>query len=145
MNDRPRATGSRRSRQGVIVIVVLVCVVVALAMFAAIARQAAAARNLGQKHAREAQADWLAESALERAAWRLAADADYTGETWTVSAELLGGSDSAVVAIEVKPIPEQPNRRTVHVRADYPDDPQYRVRRTKQTEVELILGTSIDE
>ncbi|MHC4179342.1 MAG: hypothetical protein ACYSWU_17655, partial [Planctomycetota bacterium] len=61
----------------------------------------------------------------------------YAGETWTLSADQLGGSEVAVVTIGVETVPEQLNRRLVRVQADYPDHPQHRSRQTKQVWVQL--------
>ena len=139
-------------RRGAVMVMVLVCAMVALVIFASIVRLAAAGRRITDQQSRQVQATWLAESGLERAAWRLAADADYTGETWTISAEEFEVTDAtavkiavvkiavvkiAVVKIEVQTIPEQPNRRLVSIRADYPDHPQHRSRQSKQAVVQL--------
>jgi Tfp pilus assembly protein PilV len=124
-------------RQGAVLVLVIVCVVVALVLLLSIAKLAAAGRRMTDQQSWQLQATWLAESGLERAAWRLAADADYTGETWTLSADQLADDDSAVVAIQVEPLPEQPNRRLVRVQADYPDHPQHRARQSTQAVVQL--------
>jgi Tfp pilus assembly protein PilV len=81
------------------------------------------------------QAQWLAESGLERAAWRLAADPQYTGEVWKLPAEQLDGTAAAAVRIEVETVSDQPNRRLVRAQADYPDDPHDRARQTKEAVV----------
>jgi Tfp pilus assembly protein PilX len=135
-NHLPNAA-NRHSRQGAVLVVVLVCAMVALVIFASIVKLAAAGRRMADERSWEVQAIWLAESGLERAAWRLTADADYTGETWTLSADQLAAADGAVVEIQVEPIPEQPNRRLVRVQADYPDHPQHRARQSKQVVVQL--------
>ena len=83
------------------------------------------------------QAAWLAESALQRAAGRLAIDDTYTGETWTIPAEELTGTDGGLVVIEVAAVPNDPSRREVRVRADYPNHPQHRARQSRQTIVQL--------
>ena len=83
------------------------------------------------------QCSWLAESGLDRAASRLALDPMYPGETWTLPAAALRGPEGATVTIRVEPVPDQSLRRLVHVQADYPDDPQQRVRLGKQAVVEL--------
>jgi Tfp pilus assembly protein PilV len=119
---------------------VLVCAMVALAILVSLVKLAVAERRLVDQQAWQTQAAWLAESGLERAAWRLAADASYTGETWTLSPEQLTAADSAVVRIQVEAIPQQPNRRLVSVQADYPDHPQHRSRESKQAVVELAQG-----
>ena len=98
---------------------------------------AAAGRRMMRTETWQVQAAWLAESGLERAAARLAADADYQGETWALSAEQLAGPEGAAVKIEVKPIAEQPGQRLVRVQADYPGDSQHRARHSKQAVVQV--------
>ena len=118
---------------------VIVCAMVTLAIFISILKLAAAGRKMSHQRAWQVQATWLAESALERAAWRLAADAGYQGETWTLSAEEIGGAEAALVEIRVESITEQPNRRLVRIQADYPDHPQHRARQSKQAVVRVKL------
>jgi len=129
-------------RRGAVLIVVLACLAVALLVMASLVRMAVLQRNQMQVGARQLQARWLAESALERAAARLAADPKYSGETWSLPAGALGGRDGAVVKIEVVKIEVetaagQPARRLVRVQADYPDHPHLRVRHTRQLAVEI--------
>ncbi len=92
-----------------------------------------AALRLGEVRAseRRLQAEWLAESALDRAAARLSARPDYPGETWDVPASEIGGPDGGTVVIEVKPVPGRPDRRSVRVRADYPRDAPRRARESR--------------
>jgi len=118
---------------------VLVCAMVALAILVSMVKLAAADRRMVDQQSWQVQAAWLAESGLERAAWRLAADADYKGETWTLPTVQVAATDAAVVRIQVETIPEQPNRRLVRVQADYPDHPQHRARESKQAVLELKL------
>jgi hypothetical protein len=118
-------------------IVAMICVAVATATMISLVHLAMGQRSRVRAEAHRLQCSWLAESALDRAAWRLAADPKYPGETWNLPAETFGGSDPAVVIIQVEPIPEQPMRRLVRVRADYPDHPRDRVRLSKQAVVEL--------
>ena len=123
-------------RRGAVLVVVLVCLAVAAAMFVVLVKLAATGRQSMQTQCWRMQAQWLAESGLERAAARLAADAKYTNETWTLAAEELGG-DAGVVRIRTEAVADQPNRRLVSVEADYPDDPQHRVRCNKQIVVDV--------
>ena len=83
------------------------------------------------------QAMWLAESGLQRASVRLAGSADYTGETWVVSAESLGGDRDGRVEICVEPVADEPNARRVHVTADYPAESEYRKRHSKHIQLSL--------
>ena len=105
-------------------------------MFVVLAKGAKAGREASELQFREVQAAWLAESGVERAAARLAADVKYTGETWTIPPDELGGENRATVRIEVTPAPGEPNRKTVSVTADYPDDPQHRSRCVKQVSID---------
>lgn len=116
---------------------VIVCAMVTLVIFISIVKLAVAGRRMSHQRSWQVQATWLAESALERAAWRLAADADYTGETWTLPAQQIGGSEAAVVEIRVETITEQPNRRLVRIQANYPEHPQHRARQSKQAVVQV--------
>jgi Tfp pilus assembly protein PilX len=129
-----RARGGRR--RGVILIVVLVCLAVAGAIAMSLLRTAAAARRAAETRLRHAQAQWLAESGLERAAARLAVDPRYAGEVWSTAAgELDGGT--GVVRIEVDAAAARPDCRIVRVRADFPDDPHDRARQTKEVLIRL--------
>ena len=82
------------------------------------------------------------ESGLARAAARLAANPDYQGETWALSASSLGGRDAGEVTIVVKPLEKSASRRRVRVEADYPSgDPTRRARQSKQ----LIVDVGTDQ
>jgi Tfp pilus assembly protein PilV len=93
----------------------------------------------GREQSRQAeqrlQADWLAESGLERAAARLAAKLDYSGEVWNIAAAELSGPDGARVEIRVSPVAGRAGSRRVTVAADFPADP---FRRSRVTE-EMVL------
>jgi hypothetical protein len=91
------------------------------------------------------QAEWLAESGIERAAARLADSGDYTGETWEVSPEQLGQGTTGVVTIEVERVDVQPNLRQVRVRADYLRDGVRSARQSKETEVQIKQPPSENE
>jgi len=117
--------------------VAIVCIAVASVIFLSVLRLSVAQRTRAEAQAWQIQAAWLAESALERAAARLADDPDYEGETWSLSADDLGTRHGAVVTIQAETIPEQKQRRRIRVEADYPDHPQHRARRSKQIVVEV--------
>lgn len=143
---RSRYRNQKRNRRGVAVVCALVCMVIAAAVFAMILRQVGLSRRVVGEAQQQRQATWLVESGIERAVARLATDPEYNGETWNLTAENLGGrnseegeldGDSGVVTIEIETVPEQPNRRAVHVRADYPDHPHHRARREKQVTIDL--------
>ena len=127
------------NRRGAAVILALVCLTMAAMLMAVMARVALTTSQQARDEGRRLQAAWLVESGLQRAGAQLAADSDYAGETWTIPASVLGTGHDAVVLIEVRASDAEPQQRTVRVRADYPDDPVHRVRKSKQLVVELVL------
>ncbi len=86
---------------------------------------------------RRLQAEWLAESALDRAAACLAVEPGYRGETWIIPAEHFNGRDAAEVRIEIRPAPDDAARRVVHARADYPAAGTRRARQSR--EITIVL------
>ena len=133
-NPLPKGEGTKQ--RGAVLVVVLVCLMMATALFVLVVRQALAERRAIEMRCGGVQALWLAEAGVERAAARLAADPKYAGETWTISTAELGGSDGALVRIEVKAIADRPQRRLVRVEADYADAPERRCRQVKQIVVD---------
>lgn len=127
----------RGKRRGVILILVLACLAIASVLLITGIKLALSSHHVARTFGWSVQAQWLAESGLERAAAQLAADADYSGETWKIPADNLGGADAGIVTIEVKPVTGQTNRRLVKVQSDFPDDPQDRVRYSKELTLEL--------
>lgn len=120
------------SRRGAFMIVILVCLMVAGILLGSLLRLALLqSRQLGSEQMR-LQAEWLADSGLERAGARLARDASYSGETWTIEPTRLGGTDGAAVIIRVENIQEQANNRSVVVEAAYPAEGPQQARRTRQ-------------
>lgn len=81
------------------------------------------------------QSETLADAGLDRAFARLAADPSYAGERWEVSAASLGlpagdaGGPAAVVTIAVA---SEGEARMVRVQADYPVEPERRVRSSRR-------------
>jgi len=123
--------------KGVATVLLLVSLAVATMIFLSVLKLIAVQRQSVASQARQAQADWLAESALERAAARLSADPGYHGETWKISPQEIDSRDGAAIVIRVDEVPGKPDRRAVHVQADYPDDPYERARQVRDTIVPL--------
>jgi hypothetical protein len=117
-------------------VVVLICFALAAAMFVLVARQAIFSHQIAETQVWTIQAQWVAEAALERTAARLAANADYAGETWDIPAAELSGDHDAVAKIRVEKVADHPNRRLVRVEADYPVAPVHRSRWTAQVVID---------
>jgi hypothetical protein len=106
---RPSSTAAaidcRYSRQGVVLVTLVVLMAIALTLFGIWAQSAV------HEHRRQASRLWrvqaarLAEAGLARAVARRAADPQYAGEVWSVPAESLGGIYPAKVQIRVGPTP----------------------------------------
>jgi len=123
--------GFQRRRRGAILVVVLVCLAIATALSVVVVGHIATDRRGAQMDYRRLQASWLAEAGIERAASRLAADPEYTGETWNVSTRDLATGGSGVVSIQVEAMAGRPQQRSVRVEAEYADTPDYRCRHVK--------------
>jgi Tfp pilus assembly protein PilX len=129
-------------RRGAVLIVILVCFAVAAVLFMLVASQSVVAHRASERQLWTSQARWVAEAAMERAAARLIADANYAGETWTIPAAELSGKEAAVARIRVERVADRPNRRLIRVEADYPDAPVHRSRWTTQITIDRPAPTT---
>jgi type II secretory pathway component PulK len=126
-----------------VLVFVLVCLAVAMTMVAGWVTVAATQARQSRALEDRLQAAWLAESAVGRAAARLRAQPDYQGETWEIAGEEFGGQSKAglaaggVAVISVQTDAENPRRRRVAVRAEYPATGTRVNRISKQIVVDL--------
>jgi len=148
-----RAQAVQPSR-GLTVVAVLVCLIIVTLVTSAVLKVGLAQRELARVQERRLQAEWLAQSGIERALARLDGDRNYAGETWPIAASELGlnerapasargdreGSAAAVVLIAVERVPGDLSRRRVRAQADYPRDPPRRSRHTTEIMIELELS-----
>jgi Tfp pilus assembly protein PilX len=146
-----RSRYQKRSRRALTTVAVLVCLIVITLIGAALLKVGLAQRNQVRAQEHRLQAEWLAESGLDRALGRLAADKNYPGEEWPVLAQDLSvpasraighhsGSSvqpAAMITIAVDRVKENGTRRQIRVQADYPLDPPARSRHTKQMLIDL--------
>ncbi len=132
MIDRPSPR-----RRGLTSVAALIALMIIALVCAAILKVGLARRSDVMAAERRLQADWLVESALDRASARLARSPDYPGETWEIPAEAFGGRGAASVTIRVEPVADAPGRRRVAVRADYPSGSSLRARRARETIMDI--------
>ena len=118
-------------RNGFLMFAALVCIALTVALVGLIARMMVVDMQYDRARLRNMQCQWLVEAGVQRAAARLAADPGFAGETWHVGPEHLDGRHAGVVRIAVVAPTEEPAERTIHIQADYPDDPHLRVRHTR--------------
>jgi hypothetical protein len=127
-------------------VAVLVCLVVVTLVSGVLLRIGLAHRDQVRSQEHRLQAEWLAQSGLDRALARIAADPNYPGETWKLTHRDLGLTEvpgaepapAAVVAIKVEPAgsPGNSGQKLIKVQADYPPDLPRRSRHSLQVSVE---------
>jgi hypothetical protein len=134
------------------VVAVLICLVVLTVTSGAVLRVCLAHRALVRAEEHRLQAQWLAESGVQRALARLAVDHEYAGETWALGEVDLGLPErppakgttqdsvrgAALVTIVVERVREgDAGGRRLRVQADYPRDAPARSRHSKQVLIDL--------
>jgi Tfp pilus assembly protein PilV len=118
-------------------VIVLIALIVIAIICAALLKVSVARRSNIKAEERRVQAALLAESGIDRAVSRLSASRDYTGETWEISSEDLGGRGPAVVLIAVVPGPDPLEDRKVRVTADFPARSEYRTRESRELSITI--------
>jgi len=134
-NARNRDSLRGQSRRGMVFIGVLIVLAVVSTLVVGWISNGFARRGHDRQAEQRLQAEWLAESALERAAARLAADPSYSGEAWSIAAAELSQPEAGRIEIHVARIADRPGAREISVVADYPADSQRRSRIEKQVVV----------
>jgi Tfp pilus assembly protein PilX len=130
-NVSPRRVSSRAARRGMVLVGVLVCLAAAALTIMAILRTTTIELRQLRTQQQHLQADRLAEAGVERARAQLSLSPTYTGETWTVTADELGSTAAATVMITISEVKDQANQRQIHAQADYPNDSERRVRKSR--------------
>jgi type II secretory pathway component PulK len=124
-------------RRGGVMVIALVCMTVSMLLIGALLRLAVIDRRQIRADHSRLQSDWLAESALDRAAHRLRADPAYTGDQWEIPATDLGGRHAGRVEIAVAAVQGDNSRRSVTVVALYPVGADRFSQRTKTITVRI--------
>lgn len=106
-----------RRRRAMLVMTVLACLTLVMLLMVAWLKIAALERGQLRAQQNLMQAEYLATSALSRAAARLAADPNYEGETLSPTAEMLATSTGATVTIRVEAVEDDPLARRVSATA----------------------------
>lgn len=117
-----------------VLIVLIVLFAISMTLFGLWAQSAVREHQRLALEAYRMQAMRLAESGVSRAVARLAADPQYDGERWTVSAADLGGRHAAEVTIRVTSASEA-SRRHVEAIARYPVDSDRRAQVTRRRDI----------
>ncbi len=116
-----------RVRTGIALPLILVCLVVVMLLAAAVTQAVVIYARQASMLQHQQQAQWLADSGLQRALHRVRADRQYGGEQWRLPASILGGTEDAVVAIQVAPAEQGTDKWNIRIEASYPELPPQRV------------------
>lgn len=128
-----RRLGTRR--QGIVLIVSLVCLVIVMALIGGLLQGTLRARRQLHVERDRRQTELLLHAGIDRAALRLATEADYRGETWALPAESILGSGAGQVTIEAsREADDRPWQ--VHVVAEYPAGSELSIRRSRTIHVQ---------
>ena len=129
-------------RRGLAIFPAFICLVLVTLMSGVLLKLAASHRALTRSEQRKAQADWLVESGVSRAAARLATNSAYPGETWEIPANEMAGGSAAIVRITVESMEKNKKGRRIRFEADYPRGDTLRARSSKSLSITLGPGTS---
>jgi hypothetical protein len=143
----PRQARRQRRPAAILIVALVTLLVVSSLVLSMVKRALNDRRQLRQEHDLQ-QVELLVDAGLRRAAIRLAADADFDGETWDIPAAELTGHGEARIVIEVAPIPadESPTEdapagesdddpageaQLIRITAEYPFGSETSIRRTR--------------
>jgi len=137
MKHRRTIRTSDRSgpRRGAILLMVMICLLIATLILGTLLKTAMTHRRQMRSEQMRMQADWLVESAIERAVHHLETDPNYQGETWTIPAADLNNRDSGRVRIAIRKPADGSAGRILNVEAIYPVGTPRQAKRTKQISV----------
>jgi type II secretory pathway component PulK len=135
-----RVSPHPNNRRGAALVAALVAVMIVSTLGGVLVRRALEANRRASLAAREAQADALWRSGLDRARARLSSDPAYRGETWAIPAKSLGGRGAGRVTIRVEPAGTGEARATIQ--AEFPVDLAVTapVRRRREVTIKTEVG-----
>jgi hypothetical protein len=119
----------------VVLVAALVCLLIVVLLISGMVAAALRVRRQLHSERNVRQCELLVDAGASRAAHRLAAEDDYTGETWDLPAETLVNRGDGRVEIEV-PSGERSEGWIVRVVAEYPTGNRLSIRRTRTFKIE---------
>ena len=131
--------GIRRTARhpGVALMLTIVCLIVVATVGLSLVRSLVDEHRQAMLRRDQLQAFWLAESAAQRGAVRLATAADYTGEDWQVETDSGGRRVRALATIRVQIVTGDSPARRIVVEARCPADGPASVLQTRERLVTL--------
>jgi len=119
-------------RRGAVLVIVMVCLMLIMLLMASLLKSALMQRRQIIKEQFRVQAEWILESALERAARQRLNDPDYQGEVWQISPVDLGTRYAGSAEIKLKPEGKDDRLISIEARVHYPENTSFSITRTKK-------------
>lgn len=120
------------SRRGTALIVVMMCLMLVTAIMSSMLKSTLLQRKQMMQEQLRLQAEWILESALERAVLQRANDPDYQGEIWEISPVDLGTQYRGSAEIILKTEGEDARLISIQAHVKYPENTPFSVSRTKK-------------
>jgi len=131
----------RTARRAAALVVAVVTLMVVMLMTGTLLRSLVARHRQLGRWEQELQAQWLAESALERARVQLIRQPDYAGESW----QPVVGAEKLPAAVEIRVERKADGAAQIVVIARYPDKLGMGVQATREAPAVLAVGSSSPE
>lgn len=136
--NRRRERSSRQERRGAVLVCVLVCLLCVSALVANMMRSIIRVQQQLKLEQASRQVELLLDAGRTRAAYRLATDTAYLGESWRPQPDAFTPNrDPAVVTIGVEPAADQ-QTYLVRVTAEYRGVSPHSVRRSQRFVVSTV-------
>ena len=133
-----------RTRRGGALVAALVTLLVVMLVAGAVVRSRVLAHRQARHSLHQLQAEWLAESAIERARGQLAQATTYSGEIWRPALKSMsGGDEPAAVEIRVESVQDANQTRRIVAIASYPSDELRRVTIRRELTISNSPTTSV--
>ncbi|MEX2316010.1 MAG: hypothetical protein WD669_02590 [Pirellulales bacterium] len=117
-------------RRGAVLVAALVCMLVVITILGGMLQGTLRARRQLHTQRDLRQTELLVEAGADRAAFRLARDLDYRGETWKLSSEqIVGRGDGQVTLTASRASDDQPWQ--LRVIAEYPLGGEFSIQRSR--------------
>ena len=138
--DARAGASGRARRNGMTMLLVVICLIVVTAIIGAVFRNMALGARMSRQRERKVQAMLLADTALERTAVALQAGADLENDVWMVSPEQLGGKKWGG-RVEIQVQPSENGRRVIEARAVYPRSTDFQAIAVRRIEISVAPDT----
>lgn len=116
-----------KPRRGTILVIFMLSLAMLSMTVLAMIRVTLLHRDMVRSNELLVQSEWLFQSAVVRAASRLRASSEYTGEEWRIDADSSGQKLDGLARISVEGDDDQTNARRVAITVIYPPDDARRV------------------